>query len=62
LDWVRDPVVLSAFELAELTVAEEDEPKEIRKDRRLKLKHSLTDMVSFCFSPIGVPHHYKDGD
>jgi hypothetical protein len=39
LDCVRDPFVLSAFELAELTVAE-DELTEIRYERRLKLKHS----------------------
>jgi hypothetical protein len=47
LDWVRHPVVLSAFESAELTAAEYDELAEIRNDRRLKLKHSSTDMASF---------------
>jgi hypothetical protein len=45
LDWMREPFVLSAFESAELTVAEEDEVTEIN-DRRLKLKHSSTDMAS----------------
>jgi hypothetical protein len=38
------------FESAELTVTEEDELMEIRKDRRLKLKPSSTDMASFCLS------------
>jgi hypothetical protein len=50
MDWVKDLFVLSAFESAELTVAE-DELMEIRKDRRLKLKHSSTDMASFRWSP-----------
>jgi hypothetical protein len=45
-DLARDPFVLSSFESAELTVAEEDELIEISNHRRLKLKHS-TDMVSF---------------
>jgi hypothetical protein len=49
-DWVRDPFVLSAFESAQLTVAEEYEVTEVRKSRRLKLKHSSTDMVSFWLS------------
>jgi hypothetical protein len=40
---MRDPFVLSMFWSAEITVAE-DEPTEIRKDRRLNLKHSSTDM------------------
>jgi hypothetical protein len=48
LDWVRDPLVLSMFESAELTAAEEDELMEITYDRRLK--HSSTDMVSFYLS------------
>jgi hypothetical protein len=47
LDWVRHPVVLRAFESAELTAADDDELGEIRNDRRLKLKHSSTDMASF---------------
>jgi hypothetical protein len=47
LDWAKDPVVLSAFESAELTVAEEDELKELRNDRSLKLRQSITDMASF---------------
>jgi hypothetical protein len=42
--------VLSAFESAELTVAEEDELTEIDNDRRLKLKHSSTDMALFWLS------------
>jgi hypothetical protein len=42
--------VLSAFESAELTVAEEDELTEIRGARRLKLKHSSSDMASFWLS------------
>jgi hypothetical protein len=42
--------VLSAFGSAELTLAEEDELTEIRNDRRLKLKHSSTDMASFWLS------------
>jgi hypothetical protein len=46
LDWVRDLFVFSAFESAKLTVAEKDELMEIRNDRRLKLKHSSTDMAS----------------
>jgi hypothetical protein len=50
VDWVKDPFVLSVFESAELIVAEEDELTEIRKDRRLKLKHSTTDVVSFWLS------------
>jgi hypothetical protein len=49
-DWVRDLLVLIAFELAELTVAEEDKLMEIRNERRLKLKHSSTDMPSFWLS------------
>jgi hypothetical protein len=62
LPWTRWEIhLLSAFESAELTTAE-DKLMEIRNDRRLKLKHSSTDMVSFCFSPIGEPHHYKDGN
>jgi hypothetical protein len=43
---VRDPFVINAFESAELNVAE-DELTEIRNNRRLKLKHSSTDMASF---------------
>jgi hypothetical protein len=39
--------MLSAFESAELTVAEEYELTEIRKDRGRKLKHSSADMASF---------------
>jgi hypothetical protein len=50
LDWVRDLFVLSTFESAELTVAEEDEPTEIRNDMRLKLEHSSIDMASFWLS------------
>jgi hypothetical protein len=46
LDWVRDLLVLGAFESADLTVAE-DELMEIRNERGLKLKHSSTDMPSF---------------
>jgi hypothetical protein len=46
-NWVRDPFVLSEFEPAELTAAQEAELREIRKDRRLNLKHSSTDMASF---------------
>jgi hypothetical protein len=49
LDWVRDLFVLSAFESAELAVAE-DELTEIRNDGKLKLKHSTTDMASFWLS------------
>jgi hypothetical protein len=45
LDYVRH-----AFESVELTVAEEEELMEIRNDRRLKLKHSSTDMASFWLS------------
>jgi hypothetical protein len=41
--------VLHAFISAELTV-QEDELMEIRNNRRLKLKHSSTDMASFCLS------------
>jgi hypothetical protein len=40
LDWVRDSFVLSVFESAELTVAEEDELMEVRNNRRLKLKET----------------------
>jgi hypothetical protein len=49
LDWVKDPFVSSVFESAELTVAE-DELTEISESRRLKLKHSSTDMTSFWLS------------
>jgi hypothetical protein len=42
--------VLSAFESAELTIAEEDELMEIRNDRRLELEHSSTDKASFWLS------------
>jgi hypothetical protein len=49
LGWVREPFVISAFESAELTVAE-DELTEIRNNRRLKLKHSSTDTASFWLS------------
>jgi hypothetical protein len=48
LDFVRDLFVLSAFESAELIVAE-DELTEIRNDKRLKMKQS-TDMASFQLS------------
>jgi hypothetical protein len=41
--------VLSAFESAELTVAE-DELMGIRNDGRLKLNHSSADVASFCLS------------
>jgi hypothetical protein len=50
LDWVRDPFVLRALDSAELTVAEDDVLTEIRNDRRLKVKHSSTDMASFWLS------------
>jgi hypothetical protein len=46
---VRDPFVLSAFESAELAVAE-DELTEIRNNRSLKLKLSSTEMVWFWLS------------
>jgi hypothetical protein len=63
LDWVRDPFVLSALESAELTVAEEDGLTDIRNDRRLKLKHSPTDMASFWLSlRQEYPSHHKEGD
>jgi hypothetical protein len=48
LDW--DPFVLSAFESAEFTPAEEDELTEIRNGRSLKVKHSSTGMASLWFS------------
>jgi hypothetical protein len=47
---MRDLFVLSVFESAEITAAEEDELTEIRNDRKLKLKHSSTDMASFWLS------------
>jgi hypothetical protein len=47
---VRDPFLVSEFEPAELTVPQEDELREIRNDRRLKLKPSSTDMTSFWLS------------
>jgi hypothetical protein len=50
LDWVRDPFVFNAFKSAVLTVAEEDGLMEIRNDRRLKLKHSSTDMATIRLS------------
>jgi hypothetical protein len=50
LDWLRVPFVLSVFESAELAVAEEETLMEIRNDKRLKLKHSSTDMASFWLS------------
>jgi hypothetical protein len=50
LGWVRDLSVLSAFESAELTVADDDDLTEIWNTRRLKLKHSSTDMPSFWLS------------
>jgi hypothetical protein len=50
LFWARDPFVISVFESAKLTLAEEDELKEIRNDRRIKMEHSLTDMASFWLS------------
>jgi hypothetical protein len=60
LDW--DPLVLNAFESAELNVAEENELTKIRDDRKLEVKHSSIDMASFWLSPTGVPHHHKEGD
>jgi hypothetical protein len=50
LNWVRDPFKLSAIESAELTVTEEDELKEIRNYRRLKMKQSSTHMASIWLS------------
>jgi hypothetical protein len=50
LDWARDPFALRALDSAELTVAEEDVLTEIRNDRRLRAKHSSTDMASFSLS------------
>jgi hypothetical protein len=42
--------VLCTVESAEIAFAEEDELTEKRNDRRLKLKHSSTDMSSYCLS------------
>jgi hypothetical protein len=42
LDW--DPLVLNAFESAELNVAEENELTKIRDDRKLEVKRSSIDM------------------
>jgi hypothetical protein len=50
LDWVKDLLVLRAFESAELAVAEGDELRDTRNDRRLKLKHSPSDTASFWLS------------
>jgi hypothetical protein len=50
LFWARDPFVISVFESAELTLAEEDELKEIRNDIRIKMENSSTDMASFWLS------------
>jgi hypothetical protein len=50
LDWVKDPLVLCAFESAELIVAEVDKLTVIRKDRRLKLKLSSTYTASLWLS------------
>jgi hypothetical protein len=47
LDWARDLFVLSVFESAELTAAEEEELIEIRNARRLE--HPSRDMASFWF-------------
>jgi hypothetical protein len=60
---VKDPFVISAFESAELTVVEEYELKEIRNGRRLKMKHSSTDMASFwLFVRQEYPIIKKEGD
>jgi hypothetical protein len=45
LDWMRGPFVLSAFE-----PEEENELTDMRNDRRLKLKHSSTDMAQIRLS------------
>jgi hypothetical protein len=47
---MRNPFVLCAFDSAELIVAE-DQLTEISNGRRLKQKHSSTDMASFWLSP-----------
>jgi plasmid maintenance system antidote protein VapI len=47
LDWIKDPFVFCTFESAELTIAEAEGNK---KGRKLKLKHSSTDMASFWLS------------
>jgi hypothetical protein len=62
LDWERDPFVISAFESAELTAAEDDELTEVRNDNTET--EALFDRYGLILvvSPTGVHHRQKDGD
>jgi hypothetical protein len=63
LNWARDPFVLSAFESAELTVAEDDEPREMLTDGKLKRKQSSNRCgLILVVCPTGVLHRHKTGD